>query len=84
MKKFTNHTFPFETGDCVYMFTDGYADQFDGPDGKKYMYGRFKKKLIEIHQRPMPEQRIALLEDFETWKGPNEQIDDVCVFGIRL
>lgn len=84
MKKFTNHTFPFETGDCVYMFTDGYADQFGGPDGKKYMYGRFKKKLIEIHQRPMPEQRIALLEDFEAWKGPNEQIDDVCVFGIRL
>lgn len=83
-KPFTNQQFKLQKGDCIYVFTDGYADQFGGEKGKKFMYKRFKEFLLEIHQLPMQEQKQRLRENFEKWKGSNEQVDDVLVMGIRM
>lgn len=84
MKKFTNHTISIQKGDCVYLFTDGYADQFGGPDGKKFMYNRLKKILAANSHLPMEKQLDILDTTFEEWKGTNEQVDDVCIFGIKI
>lgn len=83
-KPFTHHEVEVEKGDCVYIFTDGYADQFGGPNGKKFRYKTLKNLLLQIHERPMAEQRNILDETFENWKGELAQIDDVCVIGIRI
>jgi len=77
-----------EKGDAVYLFSDGYADQFGGPEsyagGKKFKYNRFKNLLVDIHQKPMTKQKEILVQEFEAWKGKLEQVDDVCIFGIRI
>jgi two-component system, sensor histidine kinase LadS len=68
----------------LYLFTDGYVDQFGGPDGKKYKYRRLFEKLVTITHSPLTDQRDILSSNFEEWKGNLEQIDDVCVVGIQL
>ncbi len=83
-KPFTNHEVEVEKGDCVYIFTDGYADQFGGPQGKKFRYKTLKNLLLRIYQLPMHEQNKILDDTFESWKGELGQIDDVCVIGIRI
>jgi serine phosphatase RsbU (regulator of sigma subunit) len=84
MLKFTNLSIPVEKDDCIYMFSDGFADQFGGPKGKKLLYKRFKEILIKNCLLPMKEQHDILLNAFEEWRGKLEQVDDVCVMGIRL
>lgn len=79
----TQHT-ELYPGDCIYMFTDGYADQFGGPKGKKFKYKALKELLVQIHSRPMHEQRDILRKTFEDWKGSLMQIDDVLIIGIRI
>ena len=81
---FTNHEIPLITGDTVYIFSDGFADQFGGPKGKKYMTRRFKKLLLSIQSQSMDEQRFLLENAFDEWRGREEQIDDVCVIGFRV
>ncbi|MDQ3109520.1 MAG: SpoIIE family protein phosphatase [Bacteroidota bacterium] len=83
-KPFTNHEVEVEKGDCIYIFTDGYADQFGGPLGKKFRYKTLKNLLLQIYELPMHEQRNILDETFVKWKGQLSQIDDVCVIGIRV
>lgn len=83
-KPFTKHTMDLEKGDVIYTFSDGYADQFGGPKGKKFMYKPFRELLLSIHKKPMDEQHDLLLNAFEDWKGKMEQIDDVCVIGVRI
>jgi serine phosphatase RsbU (regulator of sigma subunit) len=83
-KPFTNHEVDVHAGDCIYIFTDGYADQFGGPNGKKFRYKTLKHLLLKIHNLPMREQRDVLDETFEKWRGDLGQIDDVCVIGIRV
>lgn len=83
-KEFTNHNIQLKKGDCIYLFSDGYADQFGGPNGKKFKYKTMQNLLIEIHEKPMEDQREILNREFEKWRGMLEQIDDVCVIGIRL
>ena len=83
-KDFTNHEIQLEKGDCIYMFSDGYADQFGGPGGKKFKYKSLMSVLQNIHHKSMHEQHEILNEEFETWRGTLEQIDDVCVIGIRV
>ncbi len=83
-KTFTNHIIPLQKGDAVYLFTDGYADQFGGEKGKKFKYDRFKKLLIEIQDKKMKEQKEILNGHFEQWKGNLEQVDDILVIGIRV
>ena len=67
----------------IYIFSDGFADQFGGEKGKKYMAGKFKKLLISISELTPQKQRMALEKEFIEWKGNEEQIDDVCVIGMR-
>lgn len=83
-KPFTNHTVQLEKGDCLYLFSDGYADQFGGPSGKKFKYKTMKELLVNIHHMDMEEQHKILDEKFESWRGDLDQIDDVCVIGVKL
>jgi len=82
--KFTNYVLPLEKGDCVYLFTDGYPDQFGGEKGKKFKYNRFKELLVSIHAKPMEEQHDLLKDTIEKWRGGLEQIDDILVMGVRF
>jgi len=70
--------------DVLYIFSDGFADQFGGPHGKKYMYKRFKEFLLSIHHLPMNEQAKLLENEIIQWRGEIEQIDDHIVIGIRI
>lgn len=81
---FDNVTAQLHEGDCVYLFTDGYADQFGGPKGKKLMRKQFEHVLIANSEKTMQEQRHALENTYNNWKGDLEQVDDVCVIGIRV
>ena len=82
-KTFKSHKLKLEKDDMIYIFTDGYADQFGGPEGKKYKYRRFRHLLLTIHQLPLDKQREYLEDSIEEWRGELEQIDDILVIGIR-
>ena len=84
MKDFTNHEFKLEKGDCVYLFTDGYADQFGGPKGRKFMYKQYKDILLRNSIISMKDQKEALEIAFEEWKNDYEQIDDVTILGLKI
>ena len=81
---FTNHEIELQKGDTIYVFTDGYADQFGGPKGKKMMYKPFKDLLLNIQDKSMDEQKEILEQHFNDWKGSLEQVDDVCIIGVRI
>jgi serine phosphatase RsbU (regulator of sigma subunit) len=82
---YTNHEIELVQGDTVYIFSDGYADQFGGPNGKKFKYSQFKKLLIKINDRSMEQQREILNNQIEEWMGDEEeQIDDILVVGIKF
>lgn len=83
-QEFVNNELTFERKDTLYLFSDGYADQFGGTNHKKMMTKRFKDILLEINSMDMHAQREYLANFFEEWKGPNEQVDDILVIGIRL
>jgi ligand-binding sensor domain-containing protein/serine phosphatase RsbU (regulator of sigma subunit) len=83
-RQFTNHAIPVEKGDLIYIFSDGYADQFGGIKGKKFMVGNMQKFVADIYQKPVKEQEKLLLKNFLDWKGELEQIDDVLVIGFRI
>jgi serine phosphatase RsbU (regulator of sigma subunit) len=82
-KSFTNRKIYLNQGDLIYLFSDGYADQFGGKNGKKLKYRPFRKILFEIKDKPMHEQRNVLLEKYKTWKGNFPQLDDILIFGFR-
>jgi serine phosphatase RsbU (regulator of sigma subunit) len=82
--KFENHKFTYKSNDMVYLFSDGYADQFGGPLGKKFKLRRFRHLLMTIHNLPVKKQKTFLEENIENWKGQLEQVDDILVIGIRL
>lgn len=81
---FTQHEIPLSKGDTIYLFTDGYADQFGGPEGKKLLSKRFREMLKEIQHLPMSEQEKYLIKAFYDWKGNVGQVDDVLVIGVRF
>jgi ligand-binding sensor domain-containing protein/serine phosphatase RsbU (regulator of sigma subunit) len=83
-KQFTNHCIATQTGDLFYVFTDGYADQFGGAKGKKFKYSQFEKLLLEIHTLSMEEQQAILGKTMDEWKGQLEQVDDMCIIGVRI
>ncbi|MGQ0828375.1 MAG: PP2C family protein-serine/threonine phosphatase [Bacteroidota bacterium] len=83
-KTFTNHILPLEKGDAIYMFTDGYADQFGGPLGKKFKYKKFQELLTDIQDNAMKEQKYLLNYHHEQWRGELEQVDDILVIGIKI
>jgi len=81
---FVNHIVQLSKGDCIYLFSDGYADQFGGPQGKKFKHTRLKELLLANTAMPIQDQKKKLEEAFDQWKGNLEQLDDVCVVGIRV
>jgi serine phosphatase RsbU (regulator of sigma subunit) len=83
-RPFTNHFAPLKVGDSLYLFSDGYADQFGGEKGKKFKYSNFKKILIETDKDSPQNQKEKLLASFKKWQGELEQLDDVCVIGVRI
>jgi len=84
MDNFSTHEIQLEKGDNIYMFSDGFADQFGGKKGKKFKYKPFKQLLINNCQLTMKEQKVVLNKAFEEWQGDIEQIDDVVVLGIKI
>jgi len=80
----TTHKIKLDKGDTVYMSTDGYPDQKGGEDGKKYYYSRLRNTILEINDMEMKDRRKHLDATFENWKKGQEQIDDVCVMGVRF
>lgn len=83
-RAFTLHETALHKGDCIYMFSDGYADQFGGPNGKKYKQAQLKELLLSVHTKPMGEQKNILEKTFNEWKGNLDQVDDICVMGLRI
>lgn len=84
VKPFSNHQFEFQKGDQIYLFSDGFADQFGGEKGKKFKYSNFKKLLLDSCQLAPKDQEYKLRTTFESWKGDLEQLDDICVIGLKL
>ncbi len=84
MQPFTGHKIDLKAGDQVYIFSDGYADQFGGPQGKKFKYLSFRNLLVSISDKEMVEQGLQLDREFERWKGDNDQIDDVVIIGLKF
>lgn len=82
--KFTKQSIEISDGDILYMFTDGYADQFGGKEHKRYKYPAFRSLLLRIHTKPLYLQKKLLENEFNRWKGNNVQTDDVLVAGLRL
>jgi len=83
-KPFSNHEFQLAKGDCIFFFTDGFSDQFGGSRGKKFRAAQLMETLLELRNLPMEAISTELNNRFETWKGNLEQIDDVCVIGVRF
>jgi serine phosphatase RsbU (regulator of sigma subunit)/streptogramin lyase len=81
---FTNHFVDVQDGDVIYLFSDGFPDQFGGESRKKYKYGKFRNFLLDIHKEPMQKQKELLGIELDQWMGEHEQIDDVLVMGIRI
>lgn len=81
---FTNHVIKFQDRDAIYIFSDGYVDQYGGKKRKKFKSKKLMKLLLSLQDGSMDIQKKLLEDAFERWRGTNEQIDDVCVFGLRL
>ena len=81
---FTNKEINVNKGDTVYLFSDGYPDQFGGPKGKKFSYKKFRELIASLSSLSMLEQKKVLEKRFDDWKGDLEQVDDICVIGVRF
>jgi serine phosphatase RsbU (regulator of sigma subunit) len=81
---FTTNSIQLADNDCLYFFSDGFQDQFGGPKQKKYSSKALRQLLKTIHQQPMDRQRKTLDEEFTAWKSDYDQVDDVCIIGIRV
>ncbi len=82
--EFRTNDIPCLPGDMIYMFSDGYADQFGGPKTKKFKYTQLKEVLVSIHNLTLKEQKKKLEKAFLDWKGTNQQIDDVMILGLKI
>jgi serine phosphatase RsbU (regulator of sigma subunit) len=81
---YTTHSFEMLKGDTIYIFSDGYVDQFGGEKSKKFKIRAFRDLLLSIQDKSMKEQMTLIDENFEVWKDNNDQVDDVCVIGVRI
>ena len=84
LKNYTNQEIQLQEDDVVYVFTDGYADQFGGEKGKKFKYKSLQNLLLSIQDRSMEEQKSILIKNLNDWKGNLEQVDDILVMGIKM
>ncbi|MGZ4090230.1 MAG: tetratricopeptide repeat protein [Bacteroidia bacterium] len=83
-ESFRLHTIDIKKGDTIYLYTDGYADQFGGPNGKKFKYRQLEELLLNIHLLPVKEQENILSHKLDEWRGELEQVDDILVVGIKV
>ncbi len=83
-KSFTKNIVEIQAGDSLYMYSDGYVDQFGGPRGKKFFSKQFKTLLLEINHNTMSQQKQILWETMEAWRGNLEQVDDILVMGFKI
>jgi serine phosphatase RsbU (regulator of sigma subunit) len=81
---FSHQEIKTEPNDLVYLFTDGFVDQFGGQEEKKFLRDQFKQVLLKIHKNPLAVQKEMLLDTYNTWKGNGDQVDDITVVGLRL
>lgn len=84
MRPFTNQEMELQRGDMLYLFTDGYPDQFGGDDDRKMSHRRFRELLMSIHHLPVDDQKKVLEEQLNAWMGDSKQTDDICVIGVRI
>ncbi|OFX83940.1 MAG: hypothetical protein A2W99_03720 [Bacteroidetes bacterium GWF2_33_16] len=84
LPKFTNNEIDLQSGDVIYTFSDGYADQFGGNDGRKFMVKRFRELLLSIHKDPIEDQASLLENILDEWRGREEQVDDILVIGVKI
>ncbi|CAG0971390.1 MAG: tetratricopeptide repeat protein [Bacteroidetes bacterium] len=84
LKPFKLHSYQLQKNDIIYLFSDGFADQFGGEKGKKFKYENFRTLLSSISSKSLAEQQQIITDTFENWKGNLEQVDDVCVIGVRV
>ena len=84
MEKFATHRFKIEKGDQLYMYTDGYADQFGGENGKKFKYKPFKRLILDNAGLPMDKQDSVLNNTLDKWKKDYDQVDDICMIGLKF
>lgn len=83
-REFTNHRIEVKEGDTIYVFSDGYADQFGGERGKKFMYKRFREELLAIQGLPMDQQKEHLEKTITDWMGSHAQVDDILIIGVKI
>ena len=81
---FTKQTISYKKNDMIYLFSDGFVDQFGGPKNKKFRLKNLEKLLVDIHKNPMFEQKSILNKTFVNWKQGQNQLDDVIIIGLRL
>ncbi len=82
-KPFKTHRFSLEPDNVIYLFTDGFVDQFGGANGKKFKYQPFRNLILKIHELPMHKQKEELRKAFEKWRGDHHQLDDLLIVGFR-
>jgi serine phosphatase RsbU (regulator of sigma subunit) len=84
IKPFKNQLFQLIENDVIYMFTDGFADQFGGPKGKKYKYKQMQQLLLESYTKSFAEQKQVVTKSINEWKGNLEQVDDILLLGYKI
>jgi len=83
-KNFDNHVVQLQKNDTIYLFSDGYADQFGGERGKKFMVGNFRKLVLKVSASPISEQKAIFEQTISDWQGEREQVDDILLMGVRV
>ena len=83
-QNFTNHSIQLQKGDSIYIFSDGYADQFGGPRGKKFMAGNFRQLLSDVSKLPIERQKTMLNQTIEQWRANLEQVDDILIIVVKI
>jgi phosphoserine phosphatase RsbU/P len=84
LRPFSQTEIKLQKGDLIYTFSDGFADQFGGPEGKKFKYKQLQNVLLKVAHLPLSEQKEFLEKILESWKGNMEQVDDIVVIGIKV